>query len=483
MKKARGNNKKKSNASRVGIRDWNLKKLVLRSLVGASSDKGLVDSMSLRFKLNDDEDRREVVEKLYDTFRRWNSSRPKAGRSVEFWDCVIADQKLTVRTSKLWSVGIIEFIGLFRDDEYRRDAVTEILENSQEVDVELARILREKYLREEDPEKDDTSNDAKGYYEIFSNENLIYEGPNTGFSDGHVRVDQFYNCPESAKAWADLIDASMYQMYLDCLVSLRNMTTSDLWVQYLTETTSPVVVALGGGGSPEKDWVIMESVARNLRDNQELTYVVTDISPFMIHQTAKHLGRLISRSDFGTRVKTKYGYADFLKLQRTFARPNGGRQVTWALLGGTIGNVNELQFFQSINGPSKAGDLLLIGIDTLQPEETVAEFEDRMLQQYSTTETQSLLLAPMYRGNSEIVGNAKLQLRFPKSTEEHKFTSVHGSRTIAFFLDDCRVASSTRYILDEFLKFSCDLGWECLRVEKPGEDSTYRQLLMRRKRD
>jgi hypothetical protein len=461
--------------STAGIRDWEAKRFVLRSLFGVASDKGLVEDISIEFKLGLGEDRLDVVRRLYDTYRRWNQNLPTGAWSLEFWRRVIADQKLRVRSQTLWTSGIVDFIGYFPDDTDRQNAVKEILADQPGlIDLDTQAALKEKYLSSSAVVVSVSPQELNGQYQIVSNEHVNFEGPNSGLVEGSVRVDQFYNCPESAKAWIELIDAARYQMYLDCLVSLRRMSETASWKEAHSNNGDRVLVSLGGGGSPEKDVVLFESIVKLLQQDQKLMYFVSDISPFMLHQTAKALLRLVVKNGIAPKVDLRFHINDFLKLQRTFSRPKGNGTITWTLLGGTIGNVNELQFFQSINGPSQRDDLLLIGIDTLRDGETNEEFQGRMEQQYNSKETESLLLAPMFRGQNQGVTDSSVRLSFPKKSDESKYSNVPNSKTVAFHHGDCCIARSTRYVFDEFLSFVNDLGWRLRHSEKPSEDSSYR---------
>ncbi len=193
------------------------------------------------------------------------------------------------------------------------------------------------------------------------------------------------------------------------------------------------------------------------------------------------LGRQIQKHNIAEKVELRFQLNDFLKLQRTSNRPSGKKPITWVLLGGTLGNVNELHFFQSINGPSKVGDFLVVGVDTIEESESNEEFELRMRKQYDSKETQSLLLSPMFRGRDYGTAvEANLRLHFPKKSEEDKYSSVPRSKSIAFYHETVIITTSTRYLMSEFTKFVNELGWRVVHSTKPSPESSFNQLLLER---
>lgn len=89
---------------------------------------------------------------------------------------------------------------------------------------------------------------------------MNFEGPQTGIDNGRVQSTQFYQIPEAAKAWANMVDSENYRMYLDCFISLKELVKSEHWKLAVGNDKYDVAVTLGGGGSPEKDWVIATSL-------------------------------------------------------------------------------------------------------------------------------------------------------------------------------------------------------------------------------
>jgi hypothetical protein len=469
-----------------GIRDWSAKRSLLRALYDEVSDKAFVVRV-LETRIKVPNEQREAVERCYGTLRRWDKSVPRGDLSQSFWKWIIQDFGLNVRAPRLWSSSIVEFIELFPP------ATADIaLAVAQLVDDERAGLarntraeLRSRYCR--GALSDAVANvPVLREYNVGCNEALTFEGPTTGIQSGRIQPTQFYAVPESAAAWTALIDSENYRMYLDCLLSLKQLFDSKPWLHAVQDGRHRAAVMLGGGGSPEKDWAVVTSL---LRAAKNLDFVLTDISFYMINASARVLLRRLAKSNFQQRVCAEYKLCDFLKLDEQFARRESWDSVVWALLGGTIGNVSEREFFRSIRGPSRIGDLLLIGIDTID-EKSEATLSHRLTAQYRSKELDDLLLAPVPGwAVEEVADEAEPVVNVTVSGDRHGnvHSDVPNTRTAVFSIPNWRgrgnepiLATSTRYAIGDFLEYARRFGWQHLGTELACADSTFRQLLLRR---
>ena len=79
-------------------------------------------------------------------------------------------------------------------------------------------------------------------------------------------------------------------MYLDCSVSLEQLVESTFWNNVVSGGRYNAAVALAGGGSPDKDFVVARELARRKHGAAPIDYVIVDISSYMIRTTAAMLG-------------------------------------------------------------------------------------------------------------------------------------------------------------------------------------------------
>ncbi len=470
-------------APKEGIRDWAAKRSFLRAVYDEANDKSLViNVVGTRVSRHE---KMDVAEKCYDTFRRWNRSSPTSPSSLEFWKWIIKTHNLNVRAPTLWSCTIEEFISHFPPSDAEVNiAVGQLLEDPRaDLDEETKDQLRKKYQTKLAGELDDAA--VFREYTVGCSETVSFEGPQTGMQNGRIQHAQFYTVPEAAVAWAELVDSENYRMYLDCLLSLEELVLSQFWLDAIEDGRHSVAVILGGGGSPEKDWILAQSL---LRAVNRLELILTDISIYMIGESAKVLQRRIARKKLASRIEPAYRVCDFLKLDEQFFRQENWGSVVWALLGGTIGNVPaEIDFFRSIKGPSKVGDLLVVGVDTIDDGESEDQMANRMSTQYRSKELDALLLTPLMGKTGWDPHSPEPLVNVTVSGSRNPHSDVPSSRTAVFSTPfggpndkDITLATSTRYVAGEFIAYARRFGWRHLGTAKSSEDSTYNQLLLQR---
>ena len=481
--------KSKGHTYQTGICDWSAKKALLRAFYDVLSDKALVQAV-VEAWVKEDHDLLDVVEDHYSRFVKWHKSMPMGSKSQKFWLQIIDDQNPKAGRTQLWSSSITEFIDFFEDHSAIKEAVLELLADSRaSLDSETKTKLQNRFKLEDELEVN-VPLDAGAMHQEYNLRGhlpMTFEGPQTGIHNGCVQSTQFYQVPEAAKAWAAMVDSENYRMYLECLLSLKELVKSKHWNAAVRSGTYNAAVTLGGGASPEKDWVIATSLFAALKEpKSKLTYVLNDISTFMIQHSARFLERRLAKEQLCEQIKIVYDWSDFLQLDLLFRRPDC-QAIVWAILGGTIGNVSELNFFRSINGPSKPGDLLVVGVDTID-NESVERFEERMITEYRSRELDALLLTPM----SDTVGLdgeepvVKVTVQAYVDAASFNRSNVPNSRTAVFSSplpgkpDLTILAYSTRYVLEDFLAYARQFGWECLGTTPAPSESTFRQLLLRR---
>lgn len=474
---------KKSKARRKGVRDWKEKRAFLRALYDVNSDKALVQLIAGSWVKNN-RDLAETVEKLYDTFRRWGSSNPSGERSRQFWREIMKDKKLSTPMPKLWTSSILDFVGFFKNCNGVTLAVQDMLiDHRVRLTAETTARLRERHRLPSE------CGQIEGQYHLTAYAPLRFEGPHTGVASGHIQSTQFYNMPEAALAWADMVDSRNYPVYLDCSLALKALVESSIWRDAISGGAYDAAVTLGGGASPEKDWDLATSLFDSLNGGQQsLTYVINDISPYMLQQSVRILNRRLKKSSADARINVEYHWSDFLKLGSHFSRPEC-RQIVWAIFGGTIGNVSESAFFNSLSGPSYAGDLLIVGLDTVG-RDSEKEFARRMAEEYRSEELDRLLLLPLDGWTNAASGRepvVEVSISLHRDGDSANRSDVRKSRTAVFSMQTPNgrspstvLAHSTRYVQTEFIRFAAGHGWKYLGHASAPSGATFRQLLFRR---
>ncbi|MDH3998079.1 MAG: L-histidine N(alpha)-methyltransferase [Desulfuromonadales bacterium] len=474
---------------RIGIYDWPAKQVFLKAFYGVLSNKALVETIvGVWFSINEPDKLKHEVEKCYDSFRRWDKSKPSGDSSRRFLQQIICDNELEVGISQLCSSSIVEFVAFFNDKNDIGVVVRGLLSDKRaKLDSTIADVLSRQYGSALKNDEAVIVEPPVDEYHIRGHMSTCFQGPPTGVEEGRVQSTMFYNLPEAAEAWTDLVDTNNYSMYLDCLLSLKELVASEDWDNALRGGAREyyTAVTLGGGGSPEKDWVLATSMIDALGEQSTLHYWLNDISCYMIHQSAQSLNRRVHQKNLSERITFNYDCSDFLEHDMYFRRP-ASHHIVWALLGGTIGNVSEKDFFRSLNGPSKVDDLLVVGIDTINGEAPEA-FEERMSGEYRCKELDTLLRLPLNGALKDIDPIVEVSITAYKEGGSDNKSDVPNSRTAVFSAPTVAttekrivLAHSTRYEVEDLLEFAERLGWLHVKTIPAPSDSSFRQLLLRR---
>lgn len=471
----------------AGIHHWPAKRAFLRAVYDAASDKALVLSVIDTWVVKHDKE--DFRDKCYDTFRRWGHNRPTGPRSLNFWKWIIENHGLRAKMRQLWSCSIVDFVGFFPPAEADVAlAVAQLVgDQDAQLDAQTQEELRKRFVKGTVP---DGMGDGAVIpeYSVGCSESLRFTGTRTGIRRGHIEHKEFYMEPEAAAAWTALIDTEHYRMYLDCLLSLKELVDSETWLKAIQDGRHHAAVILGGGGSPEKDWAVASSL---LRATPELDFVLTDISFYMINESAKVLCRRLRKNKLVDRVHATYKVCDFLVLEDQFCRRDGWQSVVWTLLGGTIGNVpKERDFFRSIKGPSRVGDLMVLGIDTV---DTASEEElaNRMSAEYRSKEVDAFLLNPIpdrMRGEATHEPGPVVNVTVGGDCHGNSYSDVPNARTAIFSTpllwngqeEETVLTTSTRYVAEDFIAYARRFGWIHLETAKASPESTFHQLLLER---
>jgi hypothetical protein len=465
-----------SSTSLKGIRDFKAKQKLLVELIPSSNFAAFLVKTHKDYNesLPLDDERRLNEQHLRQAAQKWSQTlaRPvnPQGKYLRYWEWIlnvrIGLERVTAHD--FFKASFIEFFCILRDqlqgffsNTASIRALKCIYDDGKSTLPEDQRATLKGFVDELD---DRTTSPDFGHVETPLD--AEFEGLQSGISAGQLWPWHCFLTPESARQWNALVENGNYAMYSACLATLDELLRSKQWRQAIARGAYNVGVALAGGGSPEKDALLAGALAESTQ--YKVQYCLIDVSHEMMTHSQRIMTRLLRLPD---KVQLLPGKRiDILKLHRYSPRRPEWSGVVWAILGGTIGNLPEGQFFESISAPSRPGDLMIIGLDT-HDGETWSKFQKRIRTQYKGEEVYDLLLEGR-RGQ-----NQSVQIKFRKDVGDIP------DSWIAEFWARCDnqkvVVTSTRYLLEGFVKFAWDKGWEHLHTVE-AESSTFRQLLLRR---
>jgi hypothetical protein len=252
-------------------------------------------------------------------------------------------------------------------------------------------------------------------------------------------------------------------------------------------------VVLGGGGAPEKDMVLINSLLNSTAGKSaRVHYVLVDVSFYMLVYSYRFLDSVLRKQGARKRVALEMVVCDIMDLRgaRNQLRRNG-KNVTWFIPGGTLGNLNESQFFRSIEYKSEADDLLVVGAECFSEEsrdkllselETQYDMSDDAIRNFATAPLRSSWHdLGVEESLDEVV--KKIELRI-LSGDDNVYSQVPGAITIegSVKIDGSKVVlfTSSRYTEEGLLKIAYGRGFKHeTSVESP-LNKNFKQLVFRR---
>lgn len=208
------------------------------------------------------------------------------------------------------------------------------------------------------------------------------------------RVDQkfYYLSPESDGIWDSIASHGGYKQYNQCRSALEKLFESSVCDNFFTDGQIDSIVMLGGG-SASKDTLIIEEVLKLLPPNILLNYTIIDYSNYMLKSTFRKIYSYLVDRHLTNRVNLQIIEHDFLRLQEIKEFRNAYKNIAWMIPGGTIGNIKEGAFLDSVSSVAMNGDLLFIGAETIELGNN--KMYNEIIDKYKNQDVEKYLLIPL----------------------------------------------------------------------------------------
>jgi len=108
------------------------------------------------------------------------------------------------------------------------------------------------------------------------------ENIDDGIKNGRIDQRHHYLSADSALRWRSVIDAQSYKTYAHCKHSLEVHTADEIWEKYISDNLPGDIIMLAGGGSPEKDMIILNNIIPRLSGSEAVHYSLIDASFYML---------------------------------------------------------------------------------------------------------------------------------------------------------------------------------------------------------
>ncbi|MBI1406074.1 MAG: hypothetical protein GC145_08110 [Caulobacter sp.] len=475
-----------------GITDWDEKIAVLKVLLNAV---GLIDITDAVYPSDD-----EAAESLRiaGLFRKWRRHVPRQ-RNVRFFDDLARRLGCPPEVSgiRLIASDIDSFIALLpaASQAAAKSSLCSIQDGTPpDLLVRAPRSLvmdEDSVIKQADPVRHRfaESKDPQFAPMQFLREGVL-QSVRDGIKAGKIDQKHYYLAPDATEIWYNLVGSEAYPTYDICKTGLRALANSTEWTEAIEKHVPSTVVMLAGGGSPTKDLVILQGLLQQqCLKNAYLTYLLVDISPYMLVNSFRYLDRLKGTIPGGERVDVGIISADMLGLHERGSSFRSTGNVLFGITGGTIGNISENAFFASLNSMSDKGDLLILSADTIGGD-SFQDVESRLKGKYDH-EHMRKFISPAMRmlmadldlkeSLSDLYGRMDISLAMG---HEAGLSDVAGSMSVRISLNedgrDITLLSSTRYDQDRLLSFAKGKGWSLIVATHSPLDAKYVQFFLRK---
>ena len=230
-------------------------------------------------------------------------------------------------------------------------------------------------------------------------------------------------------------------------------------------------VCLGGGGAPEKDRILLASMARARACQKRPRLVLIDHHAAMLDVSRESLPRSAARI-----AEVEFACRDFMDLRCDAQLSRAKGATMWLLSGATFGNIDEEMFSEAVGTVASAGDWLVLGVD-LRDNRDPSGQRHRLIAAYGSPEGRRLFALAAGRNPEKDSDAIRVDV-----VEAYKdcLSSVPGSLSLIAGWDGCRPIRSNRYDRN-FLRHWWQLrGWREIAAVAGPAGGTYRQVILER---
>jgi hypothetical protein len=283
-----------------------------------------------------------------------------------------------------------------------------------------------------------------------------------------------YLAPDAAAVWDAVAKAGTYRQYQQCSEALEAFLALPKWQEFCREQAPDGAIALGAG-SASKDLMIIESLQSLVPESRpKLAYRLVDYSIYMLTGTEAAIQTGLRDVGSWRPIEVVTLCKDFtdLKPWRHLRRP--GVPAAWFINGGTIGNINEADFLNSIAKRAEVGDWLMISMDTI-PEDAAtpggrerftAELKDKYDQPYLRELLRPSLAAVWpYLDYPRSFEKALLEIEVDiVSGTQRRHSAIPNSLSVEFSTaggnKNVVLLASTRYVEQSFVDYAATDGFK-----------------------
>lgn len=328
------------------------------------------------------------------------------------------------------------------------------------------------------------------YHPMWMPKSITFETAREAINRGRVDQKLLYLNPDAAERWQRVINAFKYPTYEECKSSLRDLTQRQVWKDFAASSKTDGIIMLGAG-SPSKDLVLINSMINEKNSESTVHHTSVDISFYMLLSSLRIVDGNLRGDSKRQHVRLITLIWDFMNLQGSDDHiRRETKNVAWVLPGGTIGNLDEGAFVDSLISRTIKDDLLIVSAEIIDEDDSESQKEN-IIAKYNNKEVVDFVTIPLRSIWHDLdlphnVEDAVKKLKFELvEGDKNKYSNVPKSKTVEVSIElpdknHLVLATSTRYYESEFIKFVEKGGFEHLEGVSSKLNPNFKQFMFRR---
>jgi hypothetical protein len=331
----------------------------------------------------------------------------------------------------------------------------------------------------------------KLWYPIYFTPNETLPTIQEGLSRGHIDQSLYYQNTEAVTRWFSITNDEFYTGFDQCKTGLLKLSRDSQWIDFTRDADCDGIVMLCGGGAHSKDAVLIKCLLDGAQKRQQpvvqdkkMRYTLIDRSSAMLEVSRSKIAELLDKRDGHDFIEIKALRRDVMSMNGS-EPVRGDGKLAWFNTGGTLGNLDEEQFFASLNQTAQKDDLLILGVSCIDDD---GEFDLAALaKEYERDVVKDFVAVPLSAVWSTLSVDEKPEDVISSIVVEavpNKLSAVQDSITVVAKLPSDTMGEiilfkSSRYKESSLIDFVRSYDWEHV-VSIDGLDGSFKQLMFKK---
>ena len=330
------------------------------------------------------------------------------------------------------------------------------------------------------------STGKKSWYPIFYTPSDKLPTIKDGLACGHIDQSLYYQNTDAVNRWYSITNDDFYTGFDQCKTGLLKLIRLKAWSDFVNHENCDGIVMLCGGGAHSKDAVLIKSLldaTKGTSNNNKKKYSLVDRSSAMLELSRTKIEELLDKKNGHNSIEVKALRRDVMAMNGSEPIRSQGN-IAWFNTGGTLGNLDENQFFESLSKVSKQGDLLIVGVNCL--DESGEVDLEALAREYESDVVKDLVAVPLSAVWSSLSVDESPEEALTSINVEavaNTYSAVSNAITVVAKLPsktmgDIILFKSSRYCEKSLIDFASNYQWQHV-ASIDGLDSTFKQIVFK----